>query len=198
MLSIRAKLEQLIATHAAIENSMSFHCIHGYLTALAICPVDLPRSEIINSIFGEMPMLSSAEKQNINAVLDNLKNEIDRSFNEEGGFTLSCELPFDEDDDDGNKALEDWCGGFMEAHFLTENAWFQKHEQEVCELLLPIMLASGLFDEEPEFKDMLNDEQLTDEMYSQIPEVLMELYLMFTLPEDIRTKDKRVNFDKKK
>ena len=189
MQTIRTELERLVDKHAVTEDSMPFHCIHGYLTALAICPVGIPQTEIIKNILDGTPSLGD-DKPALNNALDALKDDVDRSFNEEDGFTLPCEF---EPEGDKEEALEDWCSGFMEAHFLDEDAWFQHHEQEVCELLLPIMLASGLFDDEPEFKDMLKDEQLTDEMYSQIPEVLMELYLMFNSPEDIRSKDSGKN-----
>ena len=67
---------------------------------------------------------------------------------------------------------------------MDEDRWFVRDEQEVCELLLPIMLASGLFDDEKEFRDIRKDTQLTEDMCSQIPEVLMELYLMFNSPEE--------------
>ena len=60
------------------------------------------------------------------------------------------------------------------------------------------MLASGLFDNEPEFRDILKDEKLSNDMYSQIPEVLMELYLMFNSPEDVHSKDKTKKPAKKK
>ncbi len=79
----------------------------------------------------------------------------------------------------------------LEGHLLDEDRWFQEHEQEVCELLLPLMLASGLFDDEPEFREILKDPKLAEDMCSQIPEVLMELYLMFNSPEEIRNKKEK-------
>lgn len=76
----------------------------------------------------------------------------------------------------------------MEGHFLNEKQWFAEHEQEVCELMLPVMLASGLFDDEPEFEEILEDEDLTENMTAQIPEVLMALYLLFNFPEEATKK----------
>ncbi len=46
------------------------------------------------------------------------------------------------------------------------------------------MLASGLFDDEQEFKDIRKDSKLTEDMCSQIPEVLTELYMIFNAPEE--------------
>ena len=188
MLTIRATLEQLVEKHAASDDSMPFHCIHGFLTALTISPKTLPRTEVIQTIMGGKSSLDETNTLALNKALDGLQNDIDRSFNDEGGFTLSCE-PTQETESEEELSLENWCAGFMEAHFMTEAAWFEHHEQEVCELLLPVMLASGLFDHEPEFQDILNNESLANEMCSQIPEVLMELYLMFNSPEDIRSQN---------
>ena len=119
----------------------------------------------------------------LNELIAKMQTAIDRGFNNENeGFSLSCESEELENYD--NEALANWCTGFMVAHFLNEEAWFEANEQEVGELLLPILLASSLFDDEQEFKDIRKDSQLTEDMCSQIPEVLMELYLIFNSPEE--------------
>lgn len=182
MQTIWAGLEQWVDQYATTEDSLSCHGLHGFLTALTICPAEISHSEIINTILGES-LPSTYDPQEFNKALDTLKGGIDSAFNDDD-FMLSSEL---EDAYEG--ALEEWCIGFMAAHFLAEKSWFHHHEQEVCELLLPIMLASSLFNDEPEFRDIFKETQLVDDMYSQIPEVLMELYLMFNSPDDIRNKD---------
>lgn len=67
---------------------------------------------------------------------------------------------------------------------MEEQAWFAKSEDEVSELLLPIMVASGLFDDEPEFADFLKDDELVDSMIEQIPEILTALFLLFNAPDE--------------
>ena len=136
--------------------------------------------------------LEKEDRATLNDALNTVTRSIDREFNEEEGFTLSCEEELDNPDDE---ALFDWCGGFMEGYFLNEKQWFAENEQEVCELLLPVMLASGLFDDEPEFEDILEDEELTEDMTSQIPEVLMEL---FNSPEEATNKPKPADRDPNK
>lgn len=59
--------------------------------------------------------------------------------------------------------------------FLREAAWFENAEEEVSELLLPIMVVSGLFDDQPEFSDIAADAKLVDDMVEQIPELLTAL-----------------------
>ncbi|AMO57332.1 YecA family protein [Endozoicomonas montiporae] len=184
MQNTRSTIEHLLTQYSE-EEPLNFHAVHGFMTALAICPVDLSEAERNDILFDGQVSLKAEDQQALNQALSDVARSIDRQFNEEEGFTLSCE---DELDNPEDEALFDWCGGFMEGHFLNEKQWFVEHEQEVCELLLPVMLASGLFDEEPEFQEILNNEELTEDMTSQIPEVLMELYLLFNSPEEATSK----------
>ncbi|HLV16795.1 MAG TPA: YecA family protein, partial [Pseudomonas sp.] len=48
----------------------------------------------------------------------------------------------------------------------------------------PIMVGSGLFEDEPEFAETAADRNLVDSMIEQIPEVLTALYLLFQAPEE--------------
>lgn len=189
MQDIRSTLDQLLEKYA-VEEAFTFDAVHGFLTAQAICPSPLAEKERNEIIFDGEAKLSSEDANTLNQALASLKKIIDRDFNDEEGFTLSCEAELGDLDDE---ALFDWCGGFMESHFLNEDQWFADHEQEVCELLLPVMLGSGLFDEEPEFAEILKDDALAEDMYSQIPEVLMELYLLFNSPEENKPPKARPN-----
>lgn len=184
MLENYETLERLLNQYA-VEDAFTFHAAHGFLTALAIRPVDLNEAQRNEILFDGPVKLSAGDARVLDDALESLSRSIDRQFNAEEGFTLSCAEELDDPEDE---ALFDWCGGFMEGHFLDENAWFGEHEQEVCELLLPVMLASGLFDNEPEFQEILENEELTEDMTSQIPEVLMELYLLFNSPEEATSK----------
>lgn len=164
------------------DGTLDYHGLHGFLTALTIRPAELTEQERNEHIFDGAVTLPDATARELNQLIAHMQTTIDRGFNDEDeGFTLSCEAELEDHDDD---ALASWCTGFMVAHFINEQDWFVADEQEVCELLLPVMLASGLFDDEPEFQEMLKDDRLTDDMCSQIPEVLMELYLMFNAPEE--------------
>ncbi|WP_422133203.1 YecA family protein [Endozoicomonas sp. ALD040] len=179
MQDICSTLEPLLNRYAD-EEGFTFHAIHGFYSAMAIVPFEL-KTDVRNEIlFGTRVTLSGEDSALLEQALDQLSRAIDRQFNEEEGFELSCEEFADPNDED----LLDWCCGFLQAHMMTEEEWFRENEQEVSELLLPVMLGSGLFDDEPEFEAILEDEKLTEDMCSQIPEVLMELYLMFNSPEE--------------
>ncbi|MRI32482.1 YecA family protein [Endozoicomonas sp. OPT23] len=179
MQDICSTLDQLLDQYAA-DDAFTFHAIHGYMTASAVVPFEQSIEERNEIFFGQPVKLSDQHAKEFDAALTALARIIDRDFNEEEGFSLSCDEFADPDDED----LMDWCCGFVQAHILSEEKWFVENEQEVSELLLPVMLGSGLFDDEPDFEAILSDEQLTEDMCSQIPEVLMELYLLFNSPEE--------------
>ncbi|WP_062270252.1 YecA family protein [Endozoicomonas arenosclerae] len=183
MQDICSTLDPLLDKYAD-EDAFTFHAVHGFYTAMAINPFELKVDERNEILFGTPVSLSKDDGVQLEQALSQLSRTIDRQFNEEEGFELSCEEYADPDDED----LMDWCCGFVQAHIMNEAQWFQENEQEVSELLLPIMLGSGLFDDEPEFEAILEDEQLTEDMCSQIPEVLMELYLLFNSPEEASSK----------
>src|SRR5690606_33465682 len=76
------------------------------------------------------------------------------------------------------------CVGFLEGVFLREEDWFRQDEETVSELLLPIMVGSGLFEDQPEFAEIAQDEEMVQDMLDHIPDVLTQLYLLFQAPEE--------------
>lgn len=188
MLETRTKLELFLQPYIdQNEGTFDYHALHGFLTGLTICPVDLSEEERNENIFDGEIALTSEDAATLNQLIAKVQTSIDRSFHdEEEGFSLSCEGELDDLDDD---ELVNWCTGFMAAHFWDQDTWFNSHNvQEVCELLLPIMLGSHIFDDEQEFIEIRKDTQLVEDMLGQIAEVVMELYLMFNAPEDKKAK----------
>ncbi|AKX58999.1 hypothetical protein AKN88_02880 [Thiopseudomonas alkaliphila] len=165
------------------DEALDFMASNGYLTALCISPVKMPQREWIDELFAEEPAYQDAnEKAQIEDALVQLKNQIARQLASDDDIELPCELYLGDDPDLSD--LRSWCIGFMEGVFMEEQAWFAKSEDEVSELLLPIMVASGLFDDEPEFADFLKDDELVDSMIEQIPEILTALFLLFNAPDE--------------
>jgi len=165
------------------EEALDYMAAHGYLTALAICTEQVPAREWIDALFAEPPHYrSDAERAEIEETLQQLKAHIGRQLASDDDMELPCELDLGEEPDDSD--LRGWCIGFMEGVFLREAAWFETAEEEVSEMLLPIMVGSGLFDDQPEFSDIAADANLMDEMIEQIPEILTALFLLFNAPEE--------------
>lgn len=133
------------------------------------------------------------EREAIEATLVQLKAHIARQLASDEDMELPCELDLGEEPDESD--LRGWCIGFMEGVFMREAVWFEDAEEEVSELLLPIMVGSGLFDEQPEFADIADNPDLVDEMVAQIPELLTALYLICHAPEENRPCSSRVATD---
>ncbi|WP_271411624.1 YecA family protein [Pseudomonas sp. Q1-7] len=178
-----SRLQAFLDADDLHEEALDYVATHGYLTALSICPEQVPEREWIDALFAEPPHYrSDAERAEIETALLDLKAHIARQLASDEDPELPCDLDLGEDPDDSD--LRGWCIGFMEGVFLREEVWFESAEDEVSELLLPIMVGSGLFDEQPEFADIARDRSLVDEMVEQIPELLTALFLLCNAPEE--------------
>lgn len=178
-----SRLQAFLDADDLHDEALDYVAAHGYLTALSICPEQVPEREWIDALFAEPPHYrSDAEREEIESTLIQLKAHIARQLASDDDPELPCDLDLGDDPDDSD--LRGWCIGFMEGVFLREDIWFENAEDEVSELLLPIMVGSGLFDEQPEFADIARDQDLMSEMVQQIPELLTALFLLFNAPEE--------------
>lgn len=178
-----SRLQAFLDADDLHEEALDYMASHGYLTALAICPEPIPEREWIDALFAEPPHYrSDIEREEVEITLQLLKGHISRQLASDDEPELACELDLGDEPDESD--LRCWCIGFMEGVFLREAIWFENAEDEVSELLLPIMVASGLFDEQPEFAEIASDRHLVDSMVEQIPEVLTALFLLFQAPEE--------------
>ncbi|BCJ05823.1 hypothetical protein PRtIB026_A43840 [Pseudomonas sp. RtIB026] len=177
------RLQAFLDADELHEEALDYVAAHGYLTALSICSEQVQDREWIDALFAEEPHYASeAQREEIEATLIGLKGHIARQLASDEEFDLPCELDLTEEPDDSD--LRGWCIGFMEGVFLREEAWFENAEEEVSEMLLPIMVGSGLFDEQPEFADIAGNANLQDDMIVQIPEALSALFLLLHAPEE--------------
>jgi uncharacterized protein len=178
-----ARLQVFLDADDLHEEALDYIATHGYLTALCICPEPVPEQEWIDALFSEPPHYADdTEREAIESTLVQLKAHIARQLASDEDMELPCDLDLGEEPDESE--LRGWCIGFMEGVFLRESVWFEEAEEEVSELLLPIMVGSGLFDEQPEFADIAEDYELVDEMIAQIPELLTALYLICQAPDE--------------
>ncbi|MBD2836816.1 YecA family protein [Pseudomonas sp. JM0905a] len=178
-----SRLQAFLDADDLHEEALDYVATHGYLSALSICPDQVPEREWIDALFSEPPHYrSDAEREEIESTLLALKAHIARQLASDEDPEMPCDLDLGEDPDDSD--LRGWCIGFMEGVFLREETWFENAEEEVSELLLPIMVGSGLFDEQPEFAEIARDRNLVDEMVEQIPELLTALFLLCNAPEE--------------
>lgn len=165
------------------DEALDYMAACGYLTALAISPEVVEDAELLAELFAETPDYQDAEQQaQIENTLLELKARIARELASDEDLELPCELTLGDEPDYSD--LRSWCIGFMEGVFLREEAWFSNDEELVSELLLPIMVASGLFADQPEFAEIHEDEDMVEDMAEHIPQVLTQLFLLFNAPEE--------------
>ncbi|MCM2330433.1 MAG: YecA family protein [Pseudomonas sagittaria] len=178
-----SRLQAFLDADDLHEEALDYVAAHGYLTALSICPEQVPEREWIDALFAEPPHYrSDVEKAEIEETLIQLKTHIGRQLASDEDMELPCDLDLGDEPDESD--LRGWCIGFMEGVFLREGVWFEDAEDEVSELLLPIMVGSGLFDEQPEFDEIARDRDLVDDMIDQIPELLTALFLLCQAPDE--------------
>jgi uncharacterized protein len=179
----QSRLQAFLDADDLHEEALDYVAAHGYLTALSICSSPVEEREWIEALFAEEPNYRSAdEKADIEEALRQLKAHIARQLASDEDMELPCDLDLGEVPDESD--IRGWCIGFMEGVFLREQAWFEDAEEEISELLLPVMVGSGLFDEQDEFAEIARDRELVDDMVEQIPELLTAMYLIFQAPEE--------------
>ncbi|TDQ36791.1 YecA family protein [Thiopseudomonas denitrificans] len=179
----QARLRAFLDADDLYEEALDYVATHGYLTALSICPDLVEEEEWMLELFGQEPEYQdTAEQEEITEALRQLKAQIARQLASDEDFEFPCE--FDLGDEPADSDIRAWCIGFMEGVFLREDIWFEDDEEEVSELLLPVMVGSGLFDEQPDFAEIANDEELVASMLVQIPDILTTLFLLLQAPEE--------------
>lgn len=178
------QLEEFLYSDQVSEDSLDLIGAHGLFCALNISPNPLDEADLNTLLFDTEPKWQSDEqKQTITNLLNRLYKEIGTHLYSDGEIELPCELSLDPEEDDDISPLAWWSQAFMEGVFTQEEDWFNKHtEQDVAEMLLPVMVASDLFDED-DINKIRNDEKLCAEMCAQIPELLIDLYLYFHAPD---------------
>jgi len=176
-------LEAFLLSDQVSETSLDLIGAHGLLCALNIAPNKTSVSDWMGMIFDGTPKWESDnQRTEIEGLLSKLNATISNDLSSDQEVPLPFELTLEVDDEDETAEVTLWAEGFMEGVFINEGDWFERDEETVAGLLLPIMVASELFDD-PEIVEIRNDRSLSEEMCDQIPEVLIDLYLLYHAPE---------------
>ncbi|MDX5300177.1 MAG: YecA family protein [Gammaproteobacteria bacterium] len=171
-------LEDVLFDDAWADHALDFFGLHGLLCASVVGPKALLTEEVMAlATSQEVEALTNTP---IPAAFAELTERLAHLIRQQLERDETLELPEPEDGDPLN-ALENWCAGFVEAFMLYEDMWLDANEEEVAELMLPIMALSGLFDDE-DFASVRDNAELAQQMAEQIPDTLAELYLFFHTP----------------
>ncbi|WP_447928036.1 YecA/YgfB family protein [Vreelandella sp. EE27] len=178
------RLDDFLDSDRVGEDALDLISAHGFLVALAVAPSEQPLDTWLKELFqGEPDYQDAAERDEITGLLATLRDNA-VSVLEQGGLP---ELPFELSLDGiapEETPIGDWCAGFMEAVFSDESAWFQDDEEAAATLLLPFMLLSGLFDDEPDMQDLAGDTARQEALVAQLPELVLDLYLHYRVPPE--------------
>lgn len=153
---------------------------HGFLTATVI---GRPLPNWIDALFegqaSELPdnVIDGIKRWRL-AIMDELKNEtpIELPFGEDSG---NAEVAVDFSDESDIVA---WAIGFVDAMYADEASdWLENEDtaEDVAVLTLPMIVLSGIDDEDPELAQMRNDEDKMAQMANSIEGNLTELFLLF-------------------
>ncbi len=167
------QLDNFLNSDAISDEAMYVPEAHGFITSLVIQPGSLSMEQCLNEIFA-----NNAVGTVIQQAISELKKDIEKAL-------LNGEFPdlIVSDDDSGEDTLTLWASGFMQGVFLQEDFWFDTFPEEVAELTLPILSCSELIDDE-EMSDISGNDDLLDAMAEQIPNCVIDLYLLFNAPND--------------
>ncbi|MDD3449904.1 MAG: YecA family protein [Gammaproteobacteria bacterium] len=175
------RLRAFLDSAAVPEESLDFLGAHGFLTALAVAPRQPDPARWLPELFGGEPRYADRdEATRIPALLQRLSRSVALDLYHGQPPRLPCPLELGPDPDQA--PLADWCSGFMEGVFLDDSAWFAADEERVAELTLPMMMASGLFDEDRDLERLRRDPRRSRSMVRDIPDLLVDLYLLLHAP----------------
>ncbi|MCD8521362.1 MAG: YecA family protein [Saccharospirillaceae bacterium] len=166
----------LLEDEADRQDSFDFFAVHGLMTALIAGPVEFSVQQIWDCAFDEQQGFSKAEKEQVNTLLLKLAKEIQAWLDSGQDFPVPADLTLVDDEEE--PPLESWAMGFMTGVLLQEEQWYAREEETVAQHLFPIMYASGLFMDEDEMADIDEDIDLSNQMCSNIPAAVVELYLL--------------------
>ncbi|MHA3052009.1 YecA/YgfB family protein [Acinetobacter sp. ANC 4640] len=155
------------------EYGLDFAATHGFLCAIAVGPkFDIWLDALFDGNPNKVPNEIVAQ---VKLWLEQLRQSL---ANEEG-----IEFPFEIEEADVDSSLGDWSVGFVDAMFLNEEAWFTpEFEEQLVDLTLPMMIFSGVDEEDAQMESFRRNGQLMDELAEEIPDNLNELYLMYHTP----------------
>lgn len=178
------ELENFLFSDRVPEDTLDFIGLHGFLTGLAVAPEPVPQQEWLGQVFDGTPEYASDEERaRIEGLILREFKAIGQELYNEEELGLPCELTLEPDEEEEEAALAAWSQGFMEAVFMREADWFARDEERIAELLLPLMVTSGLFDD-PDLIAMRENDKLCAQLCEEIPEVVTDLYLFYRAPEE--------------
>jgi len=160
-----------------VDDALDITETHGFLCSMAVGPIQLDEKEWLEFIFDTSPRFIDEEEENqVKSLLAKLYLAINTELSSGLRLLIPCKLSLHPDPD--LAPLRAWACGFMEGMLTFEDQWFEQDEEIIAELTLPLLLASGLAEDE-EIQQLQKNKSLCDSLCREIPEVLTDIFLFF-------------------
>lgn len=171
------ELESILFDPEYGDHALDVFGLHGAVTAAVVSPEALDMNRIFAVATGQAPETVASVPEVFSRLVTRMAQEL-RQMLEQGH---SAELPEPEDEESEEEAVENWCAGFTDVFLLEEDQWLASDEEQVGQLVTPILTLSNLFDDEA-FQQARQDPKRYSDYSEAIPEVLTDLYLHFHSP----------------
>jgi len=163
-------LESILDANWVSEDGLDLVGAIGALTAHVILP-----SVQIDEIIFDQQLPQGADE----AKWKQIKQEVCKALEEELYGETAFELPFELTDEVEDSDMQAFCCAFMEVVFANQSVWFERDDERVSVLMLPIEVGSSLFTEEEDFARFNDDGELLWSTIQDMSEGLTDLYLIF-------------------
>jgi uncharacterized protein len=177
---IDLQIESILSRPELEEDALDFMGCDGAMAAFVIMPERVDIDKVLLHVLDEgVNQITPKDKDTLSEALKMKMAAYQIQFESEGSYTL----PWMEEEDFPEEALESWMAGFAEVVFSHEATWFNsKHEQAASELLMPFITLSGLLEDET--SEILDNEDLITQWIEEIPDLLVDLFLLYRVEED--------------
>ncbi|HEY9135278.1 MAG TPA: YecA family protein [Pseudomonadales bacterium] len=160
-----------------VDDALDIIETHGFLCSMAVGPMLLSDEEWQEFIFDTQPRFANPEEEKqIITLLIRLKDAIKHELISGNRLHIPCKLSLYPQP--AEAPLRAWATGFMEGLMNAEEQWFATDEESMAQLTLPILVASGLAEEE-EIIQLEKNQSLCDQLCREIPETLTDIFLFF-------------------
>ncbi len=171
-------LEDILFAEPWGDDALDFFGLHGVVCASVVGPVSLGTEDLFRLATGADELPDGKVPEIFTRCITQMTRDMAQALD----MGQPLELPEPEDGDPMN-ALENWCAGFVDTFLEHEESWLEEaDEDEVADLMVPMLTLSGLFEDE-DFQNVRNDATLSDRMAEAIPDSLTDLYLLFHAPD---------------
>ncbi|PCI47089.1 MAG: hypothetical protein COB51_06340 [Moraxellaceae bacterium] len=176
------QLEKLLLA-CGDENAFSALECHGLICATAIYPGDIDEEEIYDIIFDAEIDPTPTEFNALKQLIDQLIILVEIGLEQGQTVIPPCSLDIDANGANAtgteiDSPIRVWSAAFMQGVFLREPEWFDKDEDLVAQMSLPILVASDLVESE-EMQEIQENHTLFNSLCKEIPNTLTDMYLFY-------------------